>query len=75
MQICNIEKNIGLADRIIRATAAAVMIGLSAEKKVSSPWRIGMLVFSGVLLATSAIGTCPAYTALDISTKTDGELF
>lgn len=71
MQQCTIEKNMGLADRIIRITAASVMIGLSTEKKITSPLKIGMLVFSGVLLATSAIGTCPAYTALDISTKTD----
>lgn len=69
MQHCTIDQNMGLADKIIRTSAASVMIALSTCKKVSSLQRIGLLVVSGLFLATSVVGSCPAYTALDISTK------
>ncbi len=71
MQHCTIEKNMGLTDKIIRTSAASVLIALSTSKKVSSPLRTVLLVVSGLFLATSAVGSCPAYTALNISTIED----
>ncbi|MEO9004501.1 MAG: DUF2892 domain-containing protein [Ginsengibacter sp.] len=53
----------GLADRIIRTAASVVLIGLCANKKVSTPLRNELLMLSGVFLATSVLGSCPAYRA------------
>ena len=71
---CNINRNMGLADRVIRTTASVVLISLVSCKKVSSSVRGGLLLVSGIFLVTSAFGSCPAYTALGISTKTNGEV-
>ena len=71
MQICNcnIKKNMGLGDRIIRSVASIVFIELVTCKKVPASVRGGLLLVSGVFLGTSLLGSCPAYTALGISTK------
>ncbi|MEO6949512.1 MAG: DUF2892 domain-containing protein [Ginsengibacter sp.] len=69
---CNIKKNMGLADRIIRTTASAVLIELVTCKKVSKSVRVGLLLVAGVFLATSLMGSCPVYTALGVSTKSNG---
>lgn len=75
MQNCSIDKNMGLADRIIRTGAASSIIGLCASKKLSAPLKTGLLVFSGILLATSFIGSCPAYTPFGISTRSEDGSF
>lgn len=64
----------GLADRIIRTTASAVLIELVTCKKVSKSAKGGLLVLAGVFLATSLMGSCPVYTALGISSKSNGEV-
>ena len=70
---CNIKKNMGLADRIIRTTASAVLIELVTCKKVPASVRGGLLIVSGLFLATSLMGSCPVYTALGISSKSNEE--
>lgn len=55
--------NEGSVDRILRATAGVVLIGL-ALAGIGTPWTwIGV-----VPLATGLIGWCPAYTLLGMST-------
>ena len=57
------KANEGTLDRIIRATAGVVLIGLTVSG------AIGMWGWIGVVpLATSLIGYCPAYTLLGINT-------
>lgn len=61
----------GLADRIIRTAASIVLIELVTCKKVPASVRGGLLLVSGVFLGTSLMGSCPAYTAFGISTKSN----
>lgn len=70
---CNIKKNMGSVDRIIRTTASAVLIGLVTCKKVPSSVRGGLLLLSGLFLATSFMGSCPVYTALGVNSKSNGD--
>ena len=72
---CDIKKNMGLADRIILTAASAVLIELVTCKKVPASIRGGLLIVSGVFLATSFMGSCPLYSALDISTVTNGDKY
>ena len=61
------EKNMGQTDRMIRAIVGAVLV--IAYFMVSGAWSWLLLVIGLVLLATSALGTCPPYSLLGISTK------
>jgi hypothetical protein len=64
----NLPKNIGATDRNIRFAAAGILIlfGIIIGK--------GILTILGlVVLATAAVGTCPAYIPLKINTKKEGE--
>ena len=63
-----IEKNMGVADRIIRSTVAAGIIAAYATGKICGKTSIGLLAFSGIFLATSAVGWCPAYAAVGVDT-------
>ena len=61
-----LHKNMGLADRIIRPAAAAAIIATSFAGKIKEPFQTGLLFLSGILLVTSATGSCPAYEVMDI---------
>ena len=69
MQEYTMEKNMGLADRIIRTAASIALVEIVTNEKVPASIRGGLLMMSGVLIATSMMGSCPAYSALGISTK------
>ena len=57
------KTNVGTTDRIIRATAGVVLIGLTLSGV------IGMWGWIGVVpLATSLIGYCPAYPLFGMNT-------
>ncbi len=60
-------KNMGTADRTIRAIAGAVLLYLGFT------WATGglgwlMLAIGAILLGTAAVGTCPAYLPFGLST-------
>ena len=57
------KTNEGTLDRIIRATAGVVLIGLTVSGAIGVWGWIGV-----VPLATSLIGYCPAYTLFGINT-------
>lgn len=61
-----LEKNMGQTDRIIRAVIGIVAI--IAFFMVSGGWAWLLLVVGVVLLATSAMGSCPPYSLLGINT-------
>ena len=63
------KKNMGTADRIIRAVIALVMIVLFAQGVISGTLGIILLVLSGVFLLTSLVGFCPLYAPFGIRTR------
>ena len=63
-----LHKNMGLADRIIRPAAAVAIIATTLGGKIKEPFQTGLLFLSGILLVTSATGSCPAYEAMHIDT-------
>ncbi len=62
------EKNMGLADRIIRPTLAFGIIAAVASGKLNGITGYALLGLAGVFLITSAFGSCPVYQALRIDT-------
>ncbi len=63
-----LEKNMGTVDRIIRPTLAAGIIAAYAAGKIKGKVAIGLLALSGIFIATSSVGWCPAYAATGIDT-------
>lgn len=63
-----VEKNMGTVDRIIRPTLAAGIIAAYATGKIKGNAAIGLLALSGIFIATSTVGWCPAYAATGIDT-------
>ena len=60
--------NMGSLDRIVRAVAGAVLVGLAATGTV------GVWGYAGViLLGTAAISRCPLYVPLGLSTCAKGK--
>jgi fatty acid desaturase len=62
------NKNMGLADRIIRIVIAAIIAVLYAKGVISGILGIILLVFAGVIVLTSLIKVCPLYVPFRIST-------
>jgi hypothetical protein len=65
------EKNMGLADRIIRPTLAIGMIAAFATGKVKGAAGIGLLGLATMFTVTSVFGSCPVYQALSVDTIKD----
>ena len=62
------NKNVGTIDRTIRGLAGLIGIALFATGVVEGTIAIIALVVGVVLLGTAAIGWCPPYALLGIST-------
>lgn len=62
------KKNMGGADKLIRAMIAITMIVLFATNVISGTLGIVLLVVSGIFLLTSLIGVCPLYIPFGINT-------
>jgi hypothetical protein len=62
------KKNMGTLDRGIRVIVALVIVALIAMKTVTGTLSIVLGVFAVVFLITAAIGFCPLYVVLGIST-------
>lgn len=62
------KKNMGCADRVIRLVLAVAIAVLIIFKVLSGPLMIVLGVLAAVFLVTSAIGFCPLYVPLRIST-------
>jgi hypothetical protein len=67
------EKNMGIADRLIRPSLAIAFVGLYMADKVTGTTGKLLLALSGMFLITSAFGSCPVYQALGVDTITEGE--
>jgi len=62
------KKNMGKIDRILRIAIALIIAILFFTNQVSGTLGIVLLVFAGILLFTSFIGSCPLYFPLKINT-------
>lgn len=61
----------GNLDKAIRVLVAAVIAVLYFANVISGTVAIVLLVFAGVFIATSLVGTCPLYLPFNLSTKKD----
>lgn len=62
------KKNMGTVDRVIRAVLAVVIGVLYLAGQITGTAAIILGIFAVILLLTSAIGFCPLYVPLNIST-------
>jgi hypothetical protein len=62
------HKNVGLVDKIIRLTIAAVILALYLTGIISGTLGIVLLVFAGALVFTSLISFCSLYALFGIKT-------
>jgi hypothetical protein len=63
------EGNMGMADRIIRVTAAIGIVALIIAGTTSGPLAIILGTLALVLALTGILGFCPLYLAFRISTR------
>jgi K+-transporting ATPase A subunit len=63
------KPNMGTADRAVRVVIAAVIAFLYFNGTLAGTLGIVLLVVAVVFLATSMMGTCPAYLPLGLSTR------
>ncbi len=62
------KKNMGPADRIIRAIIGVVFLVLLLAGRVAGAAAVVLGILTVILLATSITGVCPAYGPFHIST-------
>lgn len=63
------SKNVGIADRWVRVALAALGWWLAAALGYASVGGVIVLVVAGILVVTAAVGSCPLYALLRISTR------
>ena len=62
-------KNMGTLDRVIRTVIAVIILVLLLNGTLTGMLALLLGVFAIAFLGTSAIGWCPLYKPLGISTK------
>lgn len=62
--------NVGTPDRVVRLVLAVLAVVGAALVGVSSALGIILLVVAAVLVVTAAVGFCPLYRVLGMSTRT-----
>ena len=63
------KQNMGAADRIIRILVVLVLAILIFTGKVSGVLLVVVAIVAAVFLLTSAVGFCPIYRLLGISSR------
>jgi len=66
------KQNMGIIDRALRTLAAFGIVGAFFLGYLEGTVGYVLLGVSAVLLATSAVGVCPAYLPIKLSTKSEG---
>ncbi len=64
----NINRNVGTADRIIRIVVGVALIALTLTTQVAAPFLYVLWLVAALALVTGAVGFCPAYAVLRLST-------
>jgi hypothetical protein len=62
------QRNEGTIDRLVRAGIAAVAVAAALGLGVGTVGGIVLLVVAAVMLVTAAVGFCPLYAILGVST-------
>ncbi len=62
-------KNMGTIDRLVRAIAAVVIAILLFTGTISGLWGTILGIVAAAFLITGALGFCPLYLPLKLSTK------
>ena len=62
------KTNMGTADRAVRALVALALVGLWFNGTITGLLGTILVVLAAVFLGTSAMGFCPLYLPLGIST-------
>lgn len=68
-KIAKMKKNMGLFDRLIRILIAVAVSVLYFTDVISGTLAIVLLIFSGIFILTSLIGSCPLYMPFGFSSK------
>ena len=63
------KKNMGIIDRVVRTLLAVAIILLYLTGMITGIAAIILGIFAVIFLLTSAIGFCPLYLPLKISTR------
>jgi len=63
------NKNMGMADRLIRTVLALIVIALYFTGQISGLAAIILGIFAVIFLLTSLISFCPLYVPLKLSTR------
>jgi len=67
------KKNMGIIDRSIRTILAVVVVILYVTGNITGMAAVILGVIAVIFLVTSAVGFCPLYTVLGISTLKEKE--
>ncbi|MDC0835044.1 hypothetical protein CKA32_004978 [Geitlerinema sp. FC II] len=63
--------NVGILDRILRFSIAAVLLYLGQVTYSGDPLGLGLTIASAIAGVTAIVGFCPLYRLLGTSTRTD----
>lgn len=63
------KQNMGNLDKAIRVLVAVVIAILYFTHVISGTLAIVLLIFAGIFILTSFVGTCPLYIPFNINTK------
>jgi uncharacterized protein (DUF58 family) len=63
------NKNMGMADRLIRTVLALIVLALYFTGQISGLTAIILGIFAVIFLLTSLISFCPLYVPLKLSTR------
>jgi hypothetical protein len=63
-----LQLNVGLVDRIVRIVLGIGLVAVAVVGSLTGPLLAVTWIVTGILLVTGAIGFCPLYALLGIST-------
>ena len=63
------KQNMGNLDKAVRVLVAVVIAILYFTHVINGTLALVLLIFAGVFILTSAVGTCPLYLPFGISTQ------
>jgi hypothetical protein len=63
------KKNMGTADRIIRLTVGAIVLGLFLANIISGASGIILMILAAIFILTSFVSFCPLYLPFGINTN------
>ncbi|MGZ8514728.1 MAG: YgaP family membrane protein [Candidatus Limnocylindrales bacterium] len=63
-----LQANVGPIDRIIRMVLGVGLVAVALSGSVAAPLPIAVWIVAAIALVTGAIGFCPLYHLLGIST-------